>query len=68
MILSRQPNTQTRPTPASHSPWYILQGRQVTVQVETKLTLVAHDQITWLLADTANGGTVIQGSRATTWG
>jgi hypothetical protein len=51
-----------------HAPWHILQGRQVAVQVEAKLALVAHDQVTWLLADTTDGGTVIQSACATSWG
>lgn len=49
-------------------PWHILQGRQVAIQMEAKLALVAHDQVTWLLADTADGSTIIQGARATRWG
>lgn len=48
-------------------PWHILQGRQVAVQVEAEFALVAHDEVTWLLADTADGGTVIQGTWATSW-
>lgn len=56
--------------PSTHSlaPWHILQGRQVTVQVEAELALVAHDQIAWLLADAADSGTVIQGTWTTSRG
>lgn len=43
---------------SSTPPLHIL---QVAVQVEAELALAAHDQVAWLLADTADGGTVIQG-------
>lgn len=57
-----------RPRAHSPSPWHILQSRQVAVQVEAELALVAHNQVAWFLANAADGSTVIQGTWATRWG
>lgn len=70
-MKSKEHTGQAQPSPLSETslvPWHILQGRQVAVQVEAELALVAHNQIAWLLADTADGSTVIQSTWATSWG
>lgn len=68
---ARKSTGQAQPSPLSEPslvPWHVLQGRQVAVQVEAELALVAHNQVAWLLADTADGGAVIQSTWATSWG